>query len=348
MKIAIVGAGWYGCHLATFLKQIGFEVAIFDRSTSVFSGASGKNQNRLHLGFHYARDYTTRFQSRDGFSRFTERYPHLSSPISSNLYAVPKGTSLIDFRTYKAIMASSGIEFEDIDMNRPNVKMVSNISGIVNTHERVVETSKAATFFGNSLSNILRLNTQVALSDIATFDDRVEVFGESFDYLIDATWGKLTPLDIQVFYEPTLLLYYRSKVADWALTMVDGPLCSIYPTDNPEIITLSSVPHTPLGRFDNIAAAESFVRSIDDAMIAHKRSLFEAQIEEYLPAFKDLFSYEGPQISMKTKPIGAEDNRACYVFRHGRTFSVMSGKIDTIFIAAERIISSIGRLDEQN
>lgn len=182
----------------------------------------------------------------------------------------------------------------------------------------------------------------MTLGDLSVHDDYVEVLGERFDYLIDATWGKLTKPDIDVYYEPTLLLYYRSKRPGWALTMVDGPLCSIYPTDDPDIVTLSSVPHTPLGQFDTIEAAEGFLTTVDEELIAAKRKLFEAQIRAYCPSFSDQFTYEGPQLSMKTKPVGAEDNRACYVFQQGRVFNVMSGKIDTIFVAAERIISNIG------
>jgi len=343
MKIAIAGAGWYGCHIGAFLQQIGFEVAIFERSGAVFTGASGKNQNRLHLGFHYARDYTTRFQSRDGFSRFIERYPGLSETINSNIYAVPRGDSLIDFRTYKSIMASSGIEFEESDMSRPEAVGLTRLAGLINTDERVVSTSKAARFFGRHLQPVLRFNTNLMTSDICQRDDCVEVEGERFDYLIDATWGKLTVPNIDVYYEPTLLLYYRTTRPDWALTMVDGPLCSIYPTDEPGVVTLSSVPHTPLGRFKSSAEAEAVQESVGQDLIAQKRALFENQVRTYYPDYLDAFSYEAPQLSMKTKPVGAEDNRACYVFRNRRIFSIMSGKIDTIFVAAERIISAIGQ-----
>lgn len=46
----------------------------------------------------------------------------------------------------------------------------------------------------------------------------------------------------------------------------------------------------------------------------------------------------GPQLAIKTKPVGAYDDRSCQVVRRGRVFSVMSGKIDTIFFAMERIL----------
>lgn len=346
MKIAIVGAGWYGCHLAAFLRQIGFEVVVFERGGAVFTGASGKNQNRLHLGFHYARDYTTRFQSRDGFSRFIERYASLSETIKSNLYAVPTGDSLIDFRTYKSIIASSGIEFEELDMSRQEAEGLTRISGLVKTDERIVSTAKAGAFFTRYLEPVLRFNTTLTQDDIRQRDDGVEIQGERFDYLIDATWGKLTKPAIEVHYEPTLLLYYRTTRPDWALTMVDGPLCSIYPTDEPGIVTLSSVPHTPLGKFKTIAEAEAVQDNVDGNLIDLKRALFEEQIQSYYPDYLEQFTYEAPQLSMKTKPVGSEDNRACYVFQDGRIFNIMSGKIDTIFVAAERIISAIGHTPE--
>jgi hypothetical protein len=49
----------------------------------------------------------------------------------------------------------------------------------------------------------------------------------------------------------------------------------------------------------------------------------------------------GIQLAVKTKPIGSFDDRSCHVYREGRKFVVMSGKIDTIFFATERILSMI-------
>lgn len=341
MKIAVIGAGWYGCHLSVLLRRIEIDVTVFERNSTIFSGASGKNQNRLHLGFHYARDYKTRMQSREGFSRFLERYPHLSAPVSKNIYAVPEQDSVLDFLTYKTIMASSGIEFRELDVELAESYGLARVSGLLNTNEQVVATNRAEQHFSRRLSDILRLNTPVTLDDIVEHENHVEVFGERYDFVIDATWGKLTKTNIKTFLEPTLLLYYETQDDDFALTMVDGQLCSIYPTDQEGIVTLSSVPHTPLGTFDNPAKAEAFLDGLNDSDVQAKRLEFEEQIRTYFPNFDDIYRYIGPQFSMKTKPFGAQDNRACYVFRNGRIFQVMSGKIDTIFVAAELILSQI-------
>lgn len=55
MNIAIIGAGWFGCLIADELLKRNYKVRIFERENEIFNNASGNNQNRLHLGFHYPR-----------------------------------------------------------------------------------------------------------------------------------------------------------------------------------------------------------------------------------------------------------------------------------------------------
>ena len=55
MKIAIIGSGWFGCHLAHIFNKKKFDVTIFEKEKEIFQGQSGFNSNRLHLGFHYPR-----------------------------------------------------------------------------------------------------------------------------------------------------------------------------------------------------------------------------------------------------------------------------------------------------
>ena len=43
MNIAIIGAGWYGLHIASKLTEGGHLITIFEKSDRIFSGASGNN-----------------------------------------------------------------------------------------------------------------------------------------------------------------------------------------------------------------------------------------------------------------------------------------------------------------
>ncbi|PZW37737.1 FAD dependent oxidoreductase [Humitalea rosea] len=334
MRFAIVGGGWYGCHLATALDALGMQVKLFERHSRLFHEASGNNQFRLHQGFHYPRHHATRMQSRDGFMRFVERYPQLSASVPHNIYAVPAYDSDMDFSTYRLIMTATGVEFSELT-DSP-VKLQS-VSGTIATHERVLMISRSREYFERKLASRLTLNCQV--ESIVDHGTHVSVDGEPYDFVIDATWGHLTRPAIDVFYEPTMLLYYEGPVAFPALTFVDGALCSLYPTEDQAIYTLSSVPHTPLGRYASSEEARASLGRVNGDLIALKVAQMEEQISKYYPGFRDLFRFVGPQLAIKTKPIGAHDDRSCSVTRKGRVFNVMSGKIDTIFTATERVLS---------
>ena len=60
MRIRILGGGWYGCHLALMFQRAGHEIELHEIADQLFSGASGGNPARLHLGPHYPRSKLTR------------------------------------------------------------------------------------------------------------------------------------------------------------------------------------------------------------------------------------------------------------------------------------------------
>ena len=337
-KVCIIGAGWYGCHIGGSLKALGFEVTVFEKNSQIFSEASGKNQFRLHMGFHYPRHHNTRIQSRDGFIRFMDRYPELSREVPNNYYAISHEESLMDFATYRLVMTSSGLSFQEA-----HPLGLRGVEGILVVDERVLLTEQARQFFIGRLGDSLR--TGATVKTVAPRNNQVEVNGDLFDWVVDTTWGTGSHgfLPIPVYYEPTILLYYETDGCSQpaAITLVDGPLCSVYPTERSDIYTLSSVPHTPLGHSSSAAEAIAIREGVDTETVAAKRQAMETQITRYLPDFRDQFRFVGPQISLKTKPVGNFDDRSCYVFRHGHVFTVMSGKIDTIFSALDQIIAGL-------
>jgi hypothetical protein len=86
-SVAIIGAGWYGCHIAKALKARGAKVTVFEQGPDLFVGSSAKNQFRLHLGFHYPRSYPTRMQIKTSFDRFQVEYPEFFIDVDTNVYA---------------------------------------------------------------------------------------------------------------------------------------------------------------------------------------------------------------------------------------------------------------------
>jgi hypothetical protein len=341
MKIAIIGAGVYGCHIADRLINLGFDVKIFEKNHDILNEASGNNQYRLHLGFHYARNFRTRSQSRDGFFRFIERYGKFTREIASNYYLIPTGKSLIDFRTYKSIMMSSGLDF--VECSPPD--FISNNISVIKTDERVILIDAMRDFFRDRLSKSLVINFTV--NSIIDHGEYVLIENEKFDYVIDCTWGHHALVE-GFFFEPTILFYYKclsDKLNDFALTFVDGQLLSLYPTENSQIYTLSSVTHTPLGRFSTSIEARNMLKNLNSQDIDTKRIAFESEIVSFYKNFIEDFEYMGVQLSIKTKPTGSDDDRSCYVQKDkviSRKIICMSGKIDNLFYATSKILDIIG------
>ena len=57
-KIAIVGAGLFGCTIALILSKK-HEIDLYETKSDILNEASMCNQFRFHLGFHYPRSTKT-------------------------------------------------------------------------------------------------------------------------------------------------------------------------------------------------------------------------------------------------------------------------------------------------
>lgn len=331
-NIAIIGAGWYGCHIGNELLKKGHQVTVFEKENDIFMGASGFNQNRLHVGYHYARNFRTRMQSLKGFKEFINFYPTLSGEIKDNIYSIPKNDSLLDCRTYLQIMNATGIFPKEVD---PKKYGIINCTASYNTEERVIYIDKAKEYFKKSLNERIILATKVG--KISNSKTHVFIGANKYDYVIDCTWGQLQNKLDNIFYELCLLVRYSVGSSESAHTFVDGSLCSLYPTQQKDIFTLSSVLHTPLGQYSKYEDCITSKDKISEDLLSQKREKMEQQLQKYFQDFLEKFKFLDYQVSIKTKISGADDDRSCYITSDGRIIRVMSGKIDNIFWAFKQI-----------
>ncbi|RPG19013.1 MAG: NAD(P)/FAD-dependent oxidoreductase [Pelagibacteraceae bacterium TMED124] len=331
LKIAIIGAGWYGCHIASFLLDKGIEIQIFDKADSFFTGASGFNQNRLHLGFHYPRCSKTRFFSKNGFQLFKKKYPTLSNVIDKNYYCIHKTKSLLDFETYKMVMNAEKLKFKNVD-NDLFFKL-HNIEGIIDCEEEYIDHVKAKNYFESKLGSFFNGKCEINKNNINSYLDH-------YDWVIDCTWGGYKNyLPKQIYYEACIFMIYESALKEKvALTVMDGKLFSLFPFEN-NLYSLTSVKETPFSLHSNQQEARDACNSImeDKEMIDKKISLFEKEINSVFPDFKKHFSFSRVETSIKTKFKSEADSRIVEYFIEDNIISIFAGKIDTVFYA-ENII----------
>ncbi|KAG2392521.1 hypothetical protein C9374_011246 [Naegleria lovaniensis] len=460
-RVAIIGAGWYGCHLGVQLKKLGYQVVIFEKNSDIFLGASGFNQFRLHKGLHYPRSYVTRVQSLKGFDHFMEKYSHLTTQVDYNLYAIAKRNSWLDFGTYKQVMDATKIYNKPFNHEHFGL---TNLEGSMLCDERVLYHAAPRKFFREQFTEQeLLLNTPVKKAEQVTItsfvspqfeeDDQEDKTASNlsspecsdsylyelkeeqnrfskikindrddltFDWCISCTYNTflVTP-SLNIYYEPCISLIYKDIRSDpfprVAMTICDGHFCSLFPyisgpeeekriaqkyansdlgvlkhhtnghmngsttdgqyiipktkgvvlndddddaTDSPTtrshihrqandeddvaiLYTLTSVGHTPLGQYNSWKKAEERRLQVEknpETEVAKLIPLFEQNILQFYPSFKQHFQYHSFFTSMKTKPYDATDSRECTVEREGRFISIMSGKVNSLHVAEKEVL----------
>lgn len=325
MKIAVIGAGWVGCHLAKVLKKE-HDVILFEKNDSIFNETSYKNQNRLHYGYHYARNYSTRNLSKSTFYKFIDDYGFCVEDIDKNFYCIPKKASLLDLETYLKI-------FDDYPIESVNHNF-TNTDGCILTNEKYIDFKKAKEFFKNELTHLIKYET--------INDEKLNNLSKKFDLVIDSTNNFMKLIDNDNFYELTLtLIYDKINPTEYdSVTFVDGELFSIYPYEDNKF-TLTDVKLTPLKRFSTIEDLKEYEKTIDNSFIVSKINEFEDSVKIFIPDFKNYFKYNSYFLSVKSKVNDESGNRYPITQIKGNIISCFTGKIQGIYPIEEYVLKVI-------
>lgn len=322
MNIAIIGAGWVGCHLAKNLKNA-HTIKLFDK-TGIFAETSFRNQNRLHMGFHYPRNFNTRKLCHETFNKFINEYPSIVSDVKNNIYAIPKDKSIIDFETYKSILSYEKINFKNF-----NLKNIKNIEGAIVCDEKLIKHKNAKEYFNNELGNIFE--------KIEFSQDCLLKISKEFDIVINCTNNLLKDITEKSYYELCLVLLYKKKRGTniGALTLMDGKFFSIYPYQN-DIYTITDVEYTPIYKSENI----NFDYNIN---LKQRIDKIEDKIKYHYSDFKLDFEYMDYFLSLKTKKYNESGDRYPVITRKNNIINCYTGKIQGIYLIEDFIRESINR-----
>jgi hypothetical protein len=325
MKIAIIGGGWVGCHLASILKDQ-HNIILYEKNDEIFNGTSFNNQNRLHYGYHYARNYETRNLCRTTFDRFINDYGFCVSNIEKNFYCVPKKLSLIDLNTYLKIFDKYP---SDLTIHNFN-----NTEGCILTNEKHINFEKIKSYFESDLEGLIKYEN--------VDKEKLNEISKNSDLVIDATNNFMGLINTDFFYELTITLIYNkiNETIFDSVTFVDGELFSIYPYKDNKF-TLTDVKLTPLRRFSTIDEIDDYKKIINDDFILKKVSEFEDRVKVFMPKFNDYFEYDSYFLSIKSKINDESDSRYPVIKQKNNIVSCFTGKIQGIYIIEDYILNII-------
>lgn len=311
-RVAIIGGGWVGCHLAMVLRDQA-EVVLYEKNHTLISETSFVNQNRLHYGYHYARNAATRRLCATTFVRFMEDYGNLVHDVSNNYYAVSEDESLLDAETISIIFGKG-------PHNLLDSQAFGYTSLLLNTPEKRIDAIGASLYFQWQLESLVKKE--------AIQRSNLQALKKDYDFVFDCTNNSLLePLPSQ-FFEAVAMFIYRPKkpLPFGALTYIDGELFSIYPY-NEACFSLSHVKHGIMSD-----------KSLDNADNA--RRLIEEHVERYWPDFSDSFDYLFPTLSIKAKVKDSSAKRTPLMRQEDNLFSFFTGKIQGIY-AIEQMVKQI-------
>ncbi len=338
IKIAIIGAGWFGCHIGYKLKQKKFKIQIFEKGKDIFENASGNNTNRLHLGFHYPRSIKTRKMSSDGYKKFMKQYPNLSIKLQENIYAIADDSkNKTSSNTFKNSMIKSKLKFKEYEVSKTDLK---NVIKTFNTNERQIDHYKAKNFFLSKLKKNIFLKHNI--KKISKVDKQYKVNNQLFDYVINCTGQQSFELNnLNLTYEHCVISLYKSKKKNHkSYTIMDGPYYTLIRW-NKNMFVLYSVKNSRLLISKNYKKVEkSYLnfKTKDEKKI--KENLVKGFFKFY-PNFKNNFKFVKNLHMIRTIIKNKKDARICLVKSKNNFINVVSGKIDHIFYAFDEVLKCI-------
>lgn len=329
MKVNILGAGWYGCHIASALIMEGHDVQVYD-PVGIFAGASGANPARLHVGWHYPRSKLTRQASQTHAASFMAHYRRFTRGIRTNIYAVAAEDSLMDFGAY---LDGPGSELLHAIIPDPARMGLQNVEGAVLTDERHIVISDVRTFFWEWFSTC-----DVIKIGLDSHNPR------ECQLTVDCTFGAKSEANIDR-YEPCVMGLV-SGPTDTAVTIMDGPFPSLYPwNEDFGLCSLTSAKYTPLAKCDTREEACKLITELSDSVLRKRCLVMERQLEAYYPAYREKdYKLVGYKTGVRAMPKSAAAARLVDVVPVGTDLiRIRAGKIDAIILAEEKVKEHIRR-----
>lgn len=274
MKVAVIGAGLFGCTAAIHAARAGHDVTLYDKASEIMAGATKANQLRLHRGYHYPRSPSTVEECRQGLVSFTAEYGEAILHGGDQYYAIAKGskTSVDD---YIRFMEAQKLEWHLADMGS-HLFNSDTIEAAFRVTEARVDYHKLRSIVELTLKRCgvdVRLGQPAALSMRNRFDHIVIAGYAGTNEIATSLGCKAIELQYEVVEKPIVRLPKRYR--DIGIVVMDGPFGCIDPGE-PGLHLVGHVEHAVRERWTGTTGK-------DAADQATSFEAMSADLARYLP-----------------------------------------------------------------
>lgn len=371
-KVAIIGAGWYGCHIARALKKAGYSVTIFEKNSDIFRQISGNFGIRLHAGPHYPRSQATRAHCRTGFTLFQKEYKDLLIPHQYSVYALGKRDAddappRVTVEEFKDVCEES-VSFREIkpaewgytdnvlvayDIDEPSIAVGARLR---ETFRQYLDSEQIPVICKYNVKKILKVEGKFRITNGVVYED--------FDHVINATSYQSFipkapgfPLEMEVVYQPCLALIYVDKKPEAlpvSFIVMDGFFPCLMPyqdtrhddgkLDNTYIMTHGK--WTILGSYAQPKEAHQALTSVDSLLVRGTiRRCSEEAMVQFWPEFRDRFQFVGWKGAVLAKMRTGPGFRGSVAFASKGIIHVFPGKINNVFDAEREVLQLLKNED---
>jgi glycine/D-amino acid oxidase-like deaminating enzyme len=356
-EAVVLGGGFYGCFIASYLKRRMKSVVLVEREDRLFGHASYVNQARIHSGYHYPRSLHTAYRSRVNFASFVRDFPDCVVDDFTQLYAIARSRGKVTARQFERFCNVIGAPWKPA--RAAHVKLFDS---------RLVEAVYEATEFAFH-SDLLRAAVCRSLAEadveirLNSRVERVERQGSSWrvfpragaeietKYLFNCTYAGLKHIPGLTLNHQTLL---KHEIAEMALieppdeirhlgvTVMCGPFFSSMPFPPRGLHTLSHVRYTPhCSWVDGASGSPDPYEVIGNYAKESKARHMLQDARRYLPALAGArivdSLFEVKTVLMRNE---IDDGRPILMERGEQSetaYSIMGGKIDNIYDVIHRL-----------
>jgi len=362
-EVAVIGGGWYGCHIAKYLAEQNFKVTLLEKNSNIFGGVSGKFGVRAHRGPHYPRSPFTQESCREGFSEFSKTYPELLYETNAT-YALGSRDadnlpSRVSLEQFKAVcekfpsartinLPESGYRniIYAADFEEPSFPVGKRL---VSAFQNYLKGARVTVTYNFEVSGIEKIEQKITVKQkngpSAVFDHVVNT--TNFQTLLPK---RELPLQMEVVYQPRFALIYEDtqNSEPFSFTVMDGSYPCIMPYADDGLHSrkyiVTHCKWTSGDSHKNPGKAYQQLASITDKFIENEiKPRCEREMIRFWPAFEERFKYQAWVGTVLAKINTKTAFSTAVTFQDNDTgvINIISGKVANIFSSARETLSLI-------
>ncbi len=350
-KICIIGAGIFGLAIYITLKRKGYDCYLIEKKSDILLGASTKNLNRIHFGYHYPRDYQTAKQSLAGYQSFSKEFGKSIIKNFDNYYAIAKN-SYLNFKQYLNFCDKLNLQYKKINPKKFFYKN-KNIEGIIKVREPIYDWNllkkeiliKLNRFKNNKIYLNVKSFNLTKIKNYYKFD--CSQLNEKFDIIIDAAYEGSSHIQSKVFKSLEKYKYQKTCVYEFTFSdqrkfgfcLMDGKFFSFLPNGINNSLLFYDVEYSILKQENRNIYNKKWYKQNYEKKINLNLKKIKIKIKKYFPKIKINF-FNKVYISPRVLLLNVEktDKRISIIKKPKKNyFKIFSAKVDHCMDIANKI-----------